>query len=82
MLMVTVALGMALMMALSGPAFAQAGCQASGQAAAAEAKEFRPIGTNLLVGFGLVPVAQAAEGSSLLDFIAAEKQELCAPPAE
>jgi hypothetical protein len=71
-MMVTVALVMALMMALSGPAFAQAGCQASGKAAAAEAKEFRPIGTNVLIGFGLVPVPQAEEGSSLLDFIAAE----------
>jgi len=48
--MVTVALVMALMMALAGPAFAQGGCKDLGNAVAGFSQQFKPFGQNVISG--------------------------------
>jgi hypothetical protein len=49
-MLVTVVLLMALMMAAAGPAFAQGGCKDLGNAVGGFAQEFKPFGQNVISG--------------------------------
>jgi hypothetical protein len=50
MVLVTVSVLLAAMLALAGPASAQGGCQAFGHSVADDAKEFQPLGTSFVSG--------------------------------
>jgi hypothetical protein len=49
-LMLTVSVLLAAMLALAGPASAQGGCQAFGHSVAEDAQEFQPLGQSFVSG--------------------------------
>jgi hypothetical protein len=50
MVLVTVSVLLAAMLAFAGPASAQGGCQAFGHSVADDAQEFQPLGQNFVSG--------------------------------
>jgi hypothetical protein len=50
MVLVTVSVLLAAMLAFAGPASAQGGCQAFGHSVAEDAQEFQPLGTSFVSG--------------------------------
>ena len=64
--LVAAAMMLASMLAISGPAFAQGGCQTFGHSVADDAKEFRPLGANFVSG-----------AAPLADLVNTEQAQFC-----
>jgi hypothetical protein len=65
-ILLTAAMMLASMLAISSPAFAQGGCQVFGHSVADDAKEFTPLGKNFVSG-----------AAPLADLVHTEHAEFC-----